>query len=177
MTLRRVIIESPFAANNDEERGKNIDYARAAVRDSVLRGEAPLASHLLFTQPGILRDEDRAERAIGMQAGFAWTPYAEAVAVYTDRGISSGMKAGMTRATGLGIPIEYRTLDHVLSPPSLSRVLASVGINVDPKVLANAARTDRDVRDVIAWADGGANPATAPEWIKPFLNNAKDLTP
>ena len=35
---------------------ENVAYARAAVRDSLLRGESPIASHLLYTQPGILKD-------------------------------------------------------------------------------------------------------------------------
>ena len=50
--MRRVILESPYAGSVEE----NVAYARAAVRDSLLRGESPIASHLLYTQPGILRD-------------------------------------------------------------------------------------------------------------------------
>src|SRR5690606_3550939 len=42
---RLVILESPYAGNID----LNIDYARAAVRDSLSRGESPIASHLLYT--------------------------------------------------------------------------------------------------------------------------------
>ena len=49
-----VIIESPFAGDVD----KNIEYARKCVRDSLNRGEAPSASHLLYTQPGILDDDE-----------------------------------------------------------------------------------------------------------------------
>lgn len=46
--MRRVIVESPYAGEVEA----NVTYARACVRDCVLRGEAPIASHLLFTQPG-----------------------------------------------------------------------------------------------------------------------------
>ena len=46
--MRQVIFESPYAGNVEE----NVAYARAAVRDSLLRGELPIASHLLYTQPG-----------------------------------------------------------------------------------------------------------------------------
>ena len=42
--MRRVIVESPYAG--DVER--NIAYVRAAMRDCLMRGEAPLASHLLY---------------------------------------------------------------------------------------------------------------------------------
>lgn len=51
--MKRVILESPYAG--DVER--NLTYARECVRDSLSRGEAPIASHLLYTQEGILKDE------------------------------------------------------------------------------------------------------------------------
>lgn len=49
----KVILESPYAGEID----RNIRYARACVRDSLLRGESPIASHLLYTQSGILDDD------------------------------------------------------------------------------------------------------------------------
>lgn len=104
--LRRVILESPYSGDV----ARNEAYARAAVRDRVMRGEAPIASHLLFTQPGILRDHAPEERALGMAAGFAWLPVAEATVVYQDLGISGGMDEGISRAIQLGIPVEYRSL-------------------------------------------------------------------
>lgn len=66
--MRLVIIESPFAGDVE----KNIRYARACVRDSLLRGESPIASHLLYTQEGILNDDVPAERQHGIDAGLAW---------------------------------------------------------------------------------------------------------
>jgi hypothetical protein len=104
--MRRIILESPFAGDI----AANIDYARACVRDALLRGEAPLASHLLYTQPGILDDYDRNERAHGINAGHAWLHFADAVVVYTDRGISEGMGAGIRLAEFNNIPVEYRSL-------------------------------------------------------------------
>ena len=104
--MRLVIIESPYAGNIEE----NIEYARAAVRDSLSRGEAPIASHLLYTQPGILRDEIPDERQWGIDAGLAWRHVSEATVVYTDMGISSGMEYGIARAKEAGKPVEFRTL-------------------------------------------------------------------
>ena len=104
---RLVVIESPYAGNSEA----NIAYARRAVRDSVLRGEAPIASHLLFTQPGILDDEKPEERAMGIAAGHAWIEIADLVAVYVDRGISGGMREGIERAKRERIPIEFRSLE------------------------------------------------------------------
>src|SRR5690606_40243334 len=54
---RLVIVESPYAAKEFFDRVRNQDYARAALRDSLLRGEAPFASHLLYTQAGVLDDD------------------------------------------------------------------------------------------------------------------------
>ena len=106
--MRLVIVESPYAGDIE----KNTEYARACVRDSLARGEAPIASHLLYTQPGILNDDDPQERNQGIAAGLAWRVVAEASVVYTDLGISRGMKYGIGAAASQGIPIEYRSLNN-----------------------------------------------------------------
>lgn len=104
--MKLVILESPYAGNIKA----NIRYARRCIRDSLARGEAPIASHLLYTQPGILRDEVPEERKWGIDAGLAWRGVAEASVVYTDRGISDGMRYGIKAAEEAGIPIEYRQI-------------------------------------------------------------------
>lgn len=106
MSFRRVIIESPYAGNVT----LNLRYLRAAMRDCVLRGESPYASHALLTQEGVLRDEDPSERKLGIEAGFAWRGVADATIVYTDLGYSGGMKWGIKAAEEMGHPIEYRTI-------------------------------------------------------------------
>jgi hypothetical protein len=104
--MRRVIVESPYAGDVDG----NVNYARAALRDCLLRGEAPIASHLLYTQPGVLDDQIPDERTLGINAGLVWGALAEATVVYTDRGISRGMKYGIDRAHDERRPVEMRTL-------------------------------------------------------------------
>lgn len=104
--MKRVILESPYAGDIEA----NVTYARACVRDSLSRGEAPIASHLLYTQPGVLRDEVADERQWGIDAGLAWSAQAEATVVYTDRGVSDGMKYGIANAEKAGRPVEYRKL-------------------------------------------------------------------
>lgn len=104
--MRRVIIESPYAGDV----ASNTVYARQALRDAVLRGEAPLASHLLYTQQGVLNDDDPDERALGIEAGLAWGSYCEATVVYTDLGITPGMKLGIDRARSEGRTVEYRSI-------------------------------------------------------------------
>lgn len=104
--MKLVILESPYAGDVYE----NIQYARRCVRDSLLRGEAPIASHLLYTQLGILNDGIAKERQLGIDAGLAWLSAAEATVVYADLGISTGMKYGIERAKKQGIEIEIRCI-------------------------------------------------------------------
>lgn len=96
--MKRVVIESPFAGVSPEDRKENIIYMRAAIRDSFLRGEAPFASHAIYTQHGILNDDDPDERELGIEAGLVWGSSASLTAVYVDRGISTGMRQGIVRA-------------------------------------------------------------------------------
>ncbi len=101
-----VILESPFAGNVE----MNVHYARLCMRDCLLRGEAPYASHLLYTQPEVLDDDHPDERALGIDAGLLWGEKADKTVVYTDLGISKGMKYGIERAEKAGRPVEMRTL-------------------------------------------------------------------
>jgi len=102
----RVVIESPFAGDIET----NTRYARAAMADSLARGEAPTASHLLYTQPGILDDTKPEERKLGIEAGLLWAAAAELTAVYTDLGISPGMVAAIARSDAEGRPVERRSI-------------------------------------------------------------------
>lgn len=76
-------------------------YLAAALRDCVLRGETPYASHGLLTLPGVLRDDVPEERELGICAGFAWREAAHGTVFYTDLGWSGGMRAGEKHASDL----------------------------------------------------------------------------
>lgn len=104
--MRLVIIESPYAGDTE----RNLRYLRACMRDCLLRGEAPFASHGLYTQPGVLKDEVPEDRKLGVEAGFEWRRKADATVVYTDLGFSSGMYAGIQNAASICQPIEMRSL-------------------------------------------------------------------
>ena len=104
--MKLVILESPYAGNVE----LNERYARACMADCLRRGEAPFASHLLYTQPGILRDDVPEERQLGIKAGLAWGFWADATVVYTDLGISPGMGRGINDAMFEGRPIKFRQL-------------------------------------------------------------------
>lgn len=105
-----VVIESPYAGP-PEVIEQNLDYLRACMHDSIVNhNEAPFASHGLYTQPGVLRDEVPLERKLGIEAGFVWGDLAQKRVVYMDRGITSGMQKGIDRGREIGQVIEYRLL-------------------------------------------------------------------
>lgn len=124
--MKLVIIESPFGTKVDgtrctaQEMADNVVYARACMRDSLRRGEAPYGSHLLY--PQVLDDATPEERKQGMEAGFAWAHAAAYIndrmpgswpavaAVYTDRGVTGGMRDGIARHEANGLKVEYRQL-------------------------------------------------------------------
>ena len=101
-----VIIESPYAGDIK----RNIEYARACVKDSLLRGEAPLASHLLYTQEGILDDNIEEERLMGINAGLAWLKTGAKHVFYVDYGYSKGMLFAKQFASENNISCEERKI-------------------------------------------------------------------
>lgn len=106
-----VLIESPFKG----ELERNLRYARVAMRHAFFEhGEYPFASHLLY--PGILDDNDPIERALGIEAGLAWGACAKRTVVYTDLGLSDGMRLGIERARSLGRPVELRRIPYWWRP-------------------------------------------------------------
>lgn len=103
-----VILESPYRGGEGQWTCDMFSYGLRCLDDSLRRNEAPIASHLLYTL--ILNDADDDDRALGMEAGWAWYDKAEVCAVYIDNGISEGMQAGIDKAVEQGVPVEYRTL-------------------------------------------------------------------
>lgn len=95
--MKRVILESPFAGRGEDsvaksiDREQNIEFARRCLRDCALRDESALASHLIWTQPHVLDDDNPEERKLGIALGLAWSSVADYHVFYTDRGWSRGM--------------------------------------------------------------------------------------
>lgn len=109
---RFVDIETPYTGTTEEEIARNLLYARACVRDSLLQGEIPFASHLFYTQPGILDDDIPVEREMGILAGKELIEGLSGIVtvVYKDLGISRGMQFGIDRAEQNKREVEYRML-------------------------------------------------------------------
>jgi hypothetical protein len=107
--MKFVIIESPYSGNIV----LNEKYARACVADCIARGETCFASHLFFTQPGILDENLPEERLLGIQLGYEIMKRADKVVVYHDLGFSDGMLKAMQYATGvLEKSLEFRLLPN-----------------------------------------------------------------
>lgn len=104
-----VNLESPYAGDIE----RNTLYARFCMRDSIVNhGESPFASHLLYTQPHILREHLPEERALGIETGLEFTRATEKTVVYTDLGITKGMEQAIKAAEDNGIELEMRKLSN-----------------------------------------------------------------
>ena len=126
-SLKRVVIESPFRGESWKETARNIYYLRLCVRDSIGRGEAPFASHMFYTQTGVLNDTVPEDRRRGSMAGLAWAEVASASIFYIDFGMSDGMKKyGLIDAQKKGREIIYRNLQE-----------CGIDVNVEIKRLAS----------------------------------------
>jgi hypothetical protein len=104
MTL--VILETPYTGDTET----HTRHARLCVADSLKRGESPITSHLLYTQEGILDDTKLSERKKGIKAGLAWLRVADKQVIYTDNGVSYGMRLGIRYGRMIGIKQEYRSI-------------------------------------------------------------------
>ena len=105
--MQITILESPYAGNVKA----NITYAQQCMRDMLLRGESPYASHLLYTQPNVLDDDKPDERKLGIEAGFAFKHLPTAkTAFYADLGFSKGMDLAMDYCLENNLEFEIRHL-------------------------------------------------------------------
>jgi hypothetical protein len=113
--MKRVIIESPYAGKSDTDIYLNEVYGELCMRDCLKNhNESPYASHLLYTRKYVLRDKDKAERKLGIEAGFYWRDVAEKTVFYMDLGMTTGMKQGIDDCEEKGVLYEVRHIDPAL---------------------------------------------------------------
>lgn len=112
-SARRVYLESPYSGEIEA----NTNYAIQCMQDCLLRGEAPFVSHLLYTQEpnvGFVSDYDPKYQTITREAGIdaaqSFRLVSDCTVVYMDRGMSSGMEAGIAHAKQIGQKVEFRRL-------------------------------------------------------------------
>ncbi len=143
--LSPVIIESPFGGRQVRtpigstflSETKNVEYLRAVMHDCLVNHhEAPYASHALYTQPGVLRDDVEEERKLGIGAGFVWATLAPVRVFYIDRGISEGMVHGLKHAISEEQVVVFRRLGgewdigYSVEDPDLLQLIHHAGVTL-----------------------------------------------
>ncbi len=113
--MKRVVVESPYAASDEQGIDLNEAYAEIAMHDCLVNhNESPYASHLLYTRRFVLRDHVPADRKLGIEAGFFWRDVAEKSIFYKDLGMTSGMQLGVDDCIAKDKPYEVRRLPDKL---------------------------------------------------------------
>jgi len=142
--MKKIVLESPYAGDVE----LNTLYARHALKDALNRGESPIASHLLLTQPYVLDDTIPHERAIGIDAGLVWLEVADAHVFYIDLGISQGMQYALDRSLpdhkikldGLSNGLALTKSSITISGAGRPVVIRSLGLNQLNDIRAMAGR-------------------------------------
>lgn len=119
-----VSVESPYSTSNGHTLRTNIAYATACVKDAALRGESPFASHLLLTRTlmsdgssDFISDEVAelwgASRDVCIALTHASRLRCDAIVLYTDIGLSSGMKAAVEAVDTFNKESKYRKIQVI----------------------------------------------------------------
>jgi hypothetical protein len=156
--MKCVILESPYmvpsSVTESEKRAlmqyQNIVYARLAMKDCIINyNEAPFASHLLYTQDGVLRDYLEEERDLGIYAGLVWKKLTYSTVVYEDLGISKGMQIGIENAISNQHYIVFRRLPSILKDEMDDMVDKTNTILTQTLHLSSKIKLDKTVWDYI----------------------------
>lgn len=108
---KAVLIVSPFVQEDPANASKMMRYAERATRDSLLKNEAPLATHVFY--PSVISTKNPIERDTGLQSQLSWVKGCDVVAAYIDFGITPAMQVVLNQAILKSKRIEYRTIGSV----------------------------------------------------------------
>src|SRR5262245_30775558 len=99
------LVISPYRGDQPGMLELNKAYLNVAIRDAVIRGYSPVATHKMFTES--LNDNDPTERILGMQQRDTFMRVSEGGWVNTDLEVSNGMKEDIEALKKRGIPVDY----------------------------------------------------------------------
>jgi len=120
MSLQCVLLETPSSGSESSVIYEK--YAKACLRDSLLRNEAPLSAYLLYKQPGIISEDSSIEKIRSIEAELSWSKFCNKLVVYNDYGITSDMRKSIENALKEKDHIvEYRSLGDPFFKPSRIR--------------------------------------------------------
>lgn len=108
---KATVILSPFMAEDPSRANAMARYAKRCVQDSLLKNEAPVASHYFYYE--VLNSNLSIERDIGLQSQLTWVQHAELIAVYIDMGITQAMDLAINVAKLANKKIEFRKIGKV----------------------------------------------------------------
>lgn len=103
------LVLTPFMSEDPAKKDLLYRYAKRAVKDSLNRGEAPLASHIFYYE-FFNNNLIQTERDMGFISQVSWIQNADLIVVYIDFGITQAMKAALDVAKLKNKRIEYRTI-------------------------------------------------------------------
>jgi hypothetical protein len=139
--VKIVVIESPFKPSDSdvakyegrysraELLRQNLVYARMLLLNSLLQGETPVASHLLYTQVWSEKDE---LREAGIKAGIELHKRADLVALGVDLGMSNGMRLAADHASLIGVAQTRRVIIDVSGGRDARELLAEMDLQTFP---------------------------------------------
>ena len=110
---KMVYIASPYAGDVEH----NVEFARAACRYCIKRGNVPIAVHLLY--PQILDDTDPEQREIGLKLGRCILEKCDEMWVVGEN-ISPGMSAEIDEAERLGILVRIVSTEQIYPPNNMN---------------------------------------------------------
>jgi len=102
--MELVIVESPYTGAIE----RNIRYAKRCMKGILKQGNCPFASHILYTQEGILDDDEESERSTGIRCGYKIGNNADKIIFFMDYGMSKGMVFALEHYTKNGSNIHFK---------------------------------------------------------------------
>jgi hypothetical protein len=160
--MRIVCLESPFKpSESDIQRyagryspsellRQNLIYARLLLLNSLKLGEAPFASHLLYTQVWSERED---LRQAGIRSGIEFHNRVDLIVLGVDLGTSTGMKLATDNARLVNTELTTRSILDVSDGQDPRDILAKMELETFPyleELQRNeekaAARLKRDSR-------------------------------
>lgn len=104
-----VVVISPFMVEDASKRDLFYRYAKRCAQDSMRRNEAPLVSHVFYYDM-LGYSTVGLERDMGFNAQLSWIRKCDLVVVYSDYGMTQGMKAAVDYAKFKNKKIEFRVI-------------------------------------------------------------------
>jgi len=110
LPARKVVLESPFRSTETTTIEQNRCYLGHCLEDCRSRREIWYASHAGLTG----EDDDELVRLIGIRDGWTIGETMEYCVVYSDLGVTPGMKMSIDHYSAKGMEIKWRRLDPKL---------------------------------------------------------------